>query len=138
MNIGTCEKQCRGRNKADEALPRIWLLLADARRARIYRKDEKGDIRLVDQIRNTGPEASYQGRPPVDDFVRDIAGWLGDFAEGDAFDRFVLVGAAQMLPRIREGLADTVQARMMAQIDEDLAYLDEQELRDKISHMMCL
>ena len=138
MNIGICEKECREHKKADEALPRIWLLLADARRARIYRKDDAGDIRLVDQIRNTGPDAACQSRPPVDDFVRDIAGWLCDFAEGDAFDRFVLVGAPQMLPRIREGLADTVQARMMAQIDEDLGPLDEQELREKISDMMCL
>lgn len=134
-------------------IPRIWVLVADKTRARIFRKpdghleligegvpDETLQAELTNKTVGRGQSGGgrsvhhkyephmMQSRQDEFTFANDIAEWLDKAVEAGAFDRLVLVAEPRMLGDLREVLSEKVEKRLAAEVDKNLTKLDEKAL----------
>ncbi len=139
-------------------IPRIWIVVADAHRARIFTKPDGH----LEQIGEASPRVSSRlGRKPnkvlgrvvssatnfirhrleprlgpdektTDKFVSDIASWLDNAVAQDAFDRLVLAASPKILGLLRKTLSKNTESRIIAELDKDLTKFSEKDLLEEL------
>jgi protein required for attachment to host cells len=143
---------------AGHAVPRIWVIVADRKRAHIYRKTAESLEKIADANAD-GKDMVIMGHSEIkghflpshgashhdqrddeyqDDmnFVHGLAGWLDQAVREDAFDRIVVVAAPRTLGNIRAALTHPVHARVMAEISKELTKLDPKKLREELAKII--
>jgi protein required for attachment to host cells len=65
-----------------------------------------------------------------------LATWLDAAEKEDAFDRLVLVAAPKTLGEIRPLLSEGVQARVMAQLNKDLASQPDHKIQEQLTKIV--
>lgn len=143
-------------------VPRIWVVVADAGVARIFRKPNShlelvGEMfpeettqagltndtvgRLVSSGGGGSVHHKYEphmeaGRQDALQFARELADWLEIAVREDIFDRFVLVAAPRTLGELRAAMPKAVQGRIVAEVDKDLTNLDERALHKALNDVL--
>lgn len=140
---------------------RIWVMVIDPRIARFFKKEGRGleligestpsdDVFEEAELTNaalgresgTGGYGSA-GRHKVEPrmgperkkelyFIHEIAEWLEEAVQKDAFDNLVLVAAPDTLGDLRNILKKNVQDRVSMEIDKNLTKMGERELAEKL------
>jgi protein required for attachment to host cells len=134
---------------ANHKIPRIWVLVADQHRARVFKRS--GDhLELLGEatpdkiIFGFGEKTMHHKYAPdrklsqiaEASFGAQIAEWLGKGVQEDAFDRLVLVAAPHMLGDLRKELNKEVHARIVAEVSKDLTKHNETELRKDLAEIV--
>lgn len=142
---------------------RIWVVVADYGRARIFRRKDRrleliGEVvpqldyqKVQVPLRRTGgragtrvPVSSRHPLAPHDaslkedklDFIRHLAEYISGARRTDAFDSLVLVAAPKTLGDLRQNLDKSVSARIMAELDKDLINMPQQEIQDYLAEIL--
>jgi hypothetical protein len=92
---------------------RHWILVADHKKAHVYRKSPQGIERIPDEhLHVTLPLP----REEADDqaFLRDIASWLDVAEKEDAFDRIALIASPSALEALHGMVGEGVHCRICA------------------------
>ncbi len=141
--------------------PVTWLLVIDRHIVRIFRKnghgiEHFGEISPTDENekeltnRSIGRVGSSAGRtilhkyePRTNQsladmlrFVHEIADWLNESVQADAFDRLVMVAPPKMIGHLRKLVSDEVRSRIVAAISKDLTKLPEIELQEELKKIV--
>lgn len=151
------------RYHAGHLVTRLWIVVANQKKARIYRKIITDGIELIataqasaDEKFRRPPEPAYErmhaiGQSPAKHapdacceqgkihelkFVQKLAVWLNEAQKEDAFDRLVLVAAPKTLSELRPLLSEGVQARLMAQLDKDLASQADYRINEQLEKII--
>lgn len=148
------------RTHAGHEIPRLWIIVADRVKARIYRKlHEKlellGDAVATSGASHLGKSENYKvaraggsggghGQDPRQEdqhhedmaFIHTLASWLEEAEREKAFDRLVLVAAPHTLGEIRSVLSKAVQGRVTTEVNKDLTKLSENDLRDHLKDIV--
>lgn len=144
-----------GHNK----VPRVWIVVADKRVAKIYSKagssfekigealptqDTKEKITDEKNRRDKEPLSRLEKQIPYEPsmspvrrkafkFAHEIAEWLDKALETEAFDRLIFVAPPQTLGDLRVAASKAVYSRLVAEINKDLTKLDEKDLCDGLN-----
>lgn len=141
--------------------PRIWVMVADRRTARIFSK-RGDDISLTAEItpeirkeskiadKNIGRVASsgrgavrHKYEPHMNEshkeelaFVHKIAAFFDTEAGKDSFDRLVLVAPPHVLGELRKTVSQQVYARIIAEVNKDLTKMNDTKLRHELEKVL--
>lgn len=147
------------RYHAGHEVTRLWIVVADQEKAKIFRKviaegieliatasagsDEK-DVRLPNEsygrmhVQQLGkarhsmdPHKDKARKGPLK-FVHKLATWLEEAEGEDAFDRLVLIAAPKTLGELRPLLSDRVYNRVITELDKDLASMSDAQIREHL------
>lgn len=135
--------------RSGHKVPRIWVLVADRHRARLFSKPEgrleEIGAALPSRHHAAPPSAAEHHNMPLRgtpeekeswSFAHDIAAWLEEAARDDAFDRLVLAAAPHMLGDLRKALGPAVHGRVVAEIDKDLTRMGERDLHAELENIV--
>ncbi|MBU8898743.1 host attachment protein [Corallococcus sp. H22C18031201] len=142
---------------ADETL---WILVANASRARLFATDAKGseDWRLIDEFQHEESRAKTEellnqpdnpnagtlhGPPPENEpngrreleharFARELSTYLDRGHDRHAFDKLVIAAPPEFLGRVRRLLSTRVRQRVLLDVDADYSSLPARELPDRV------
>lgn len=139
------------RGPAGRGIPRIWILVADRVRARIFRKTKDG-IELIADAAPKAPEGAegasrghdFHGHDLKsrlrhhDDgaFIQNLAAWLDTAERAGVFDRIVLVAAPRTLGNLREALSKNVFTRVAAEVDRELTEMPEDKIKEHLRNIV--
>ena len=144
--------------------PTIWVLVADATRARLFQVEQPqqtltptlgqeliGSNLPSREIASDRPGRTFdrggQGRhamePSTDparhaqeEFARDIVRLLDEKRESRSFERLVVVAPPQFLGDLRSLMSQQLQAAISAEIAKDLSKLPPHELQDHLREVL--
>ena len=143
-------------------IPRIWVVLADRHIMRVFMKPD-GKLEQIAEAHPGGEGIGMKaaghdggkiassanmhirhrlesGKTPDEKeeikFVRDMAVWLDQAVEANSFDRLILAASPKMLGDLRKTLSDSVQSRIVAQIDKDLTKMQEKDLLEELQEIV--
>jgi protein required for attachment to host cells len=146
---------------AGHHIPRIWVVIADRKKAHIYRKTTDGLERIA-EAKADGKESFVVGAEKThghvhtasgnvrycsdprdrehrhDDmtFIYGIAAWLDEAVRENAFDRIVLVAAPRTLGDLRTVLSKPVHARVMAEVSKELTKMPQNKLQEELAEIV--
>lgn len=155
--IASTDTQPSGHHK----IPRVWIVVADQRIARIFKKSNShleliGEALPTHRQRAKGmPDDSMgrvtslhayahhkltptqePGRQDAMNFAYDLSAWLEEAVQSDLFDRLILVAAPRTLGDIRPRLHKTVQDRVIAEINKELTKMNERQLFEELKEIV--
>lgn len=141
-------------------IPRIWVVVADKHRARIFTKPNGH----LEQIGEAMPVRRYKNNPKhvvgrvfssasryirhclsykqdqefkmALDFVGDLALFLEQAEKERAYDRLVLAAPPKMLGNFRKLLNENVQSKIIAEVNKDLTKMSEGKLMEEIKSIV--
>jgi protein required for attachment to host cells len=144
--------------------PTIWVLVADAARARLFQVEQPQQTLSValDQeligshLRSreiasdrpgrtfdSGGEGRHAKEPPTDParyaqeaFARDVVRLLDEKRESRAFERLIVVAPPQFLGDLRAAMPQQLQASVAAEVAKDLSKLPLHELQDHLREVL--
>lgn len=139
-------------------VPRIWIIIADKKIARIYSK-AGGTIKLLGEAlpssngksilenteigRTTSESLHIKYEPSMSPvrrrafkFAHEIADWLDHALQKDGFDRLITVAPPQMLGDFRIAFGKPVASRLVAEINKDLTKMPEKELCERLKELI--
>jgi protein required for attachment to host cells len=141
-------------------IPRVWMVAADNRVAKIFRKNnghleflgeaaaEKtlADLtndtvgRSISAASNTvhhkyEPHMAERNQESIA-FTQQLAQWLDTAVRENACDRLVIAAAPQTLGNLRKSLSKRVQKHVTAEINKDLTKHPEPSLRAELSEVI--
>lgn len=147
-------------NASHHKIARIWIIVADQRIARIFRRTGK-DLELIGEAspartqRQKGIPNSSMGRvvsfsgarhklePSAEpgkrdavNFAHKLSLWLEYAVQNDLFDRLVLIAAPKTLGDLRQHLSKAVQVRITAEVSKELTKLNEKELLEELKELV--
>lgn len=134
-----------------ESFPTVWVLVADGRRARIFQRASRRELKPLvereheEKIHLTNKEQgrtfdSYgEGHHKLephtdwkqyekDVFAREMAKLIEDAYSHEKFDRLVLIAPPATLGDLRSHLSKQVQKKLAAEIHKDLTHNTPQEI----------
>ncbi len=142
-------------------VPRLWIVVADKRIARIFRKTNShleliGEALPTHQHRAKGMPDNSMGRvtslhgshhhkltPHIEPgrsdaihFAQDLSSRLGEAVQRDSFDRLVLIATPRTLGDIRPQLHKSVQDRIIAEVNKDLTKMNERQLEEELKDII--
>ncbi len=146
---------------AHHKVPRIWIVVADQRIARIFRKNGDG-LELIGEALPTKTERKKgmpdnsmgrvislggsprhkltphlePGRHDAQIFAHDLSVWLENAVRNDLFDRLVLVAAPKTLGDLRQRLSKSVQSRVTAEVNKELTKFSEKALQEELKEIV--
>jgi protein required for attachment to host cells len=144
--------------------PNIWVLVADAARARVFHV-ERPNMTLAPALGREliGPrlqsreiasdrpgrtfdragEGRHAKEPPTDparhakgQFAHDLAGLLDDERKQGSFDRLIIVAAPQFLGDLRNVMSKQLRDLVADEIAKDLSKLPPQELQEHLGDVL--
>jgi protein required for attachment to host cells len=142
------------------ARPTMWILVADAARARVFKREGRG-LHLVPalerelvalnvpahEIASDRPGRSFdsagEGRhamePPTDPkrhekqrFAHEVAGLLDQHRRRNAFARLAVVAPPQMLGDLRNAMTDELRKLIETEISKDLSKLSPEQIEQHL------
>lgn len=141
--------------------PLIWILVADKHIVRLFTKNGHGieafgeikpefghphhfTNKTVGRVISSGSATihhkyephMHESRKDSLSFAHEIAEWLDKSAQENCFERLVLVAAPQTLGDLRKVLTNTVQMRVIAEIDKNLTKMNERELQAELERIV--
>ena len=142
-------------------IPRVWIVVADQRVARIFKKSNShleliGEALPTHRQRAKGMSDDSMGRvtslhasahhkliPPQEpgrqdemNFAHDLSAWLEEAVQSDLFDRLILAAAPRTLGDLRPRLHKTVQDRVIAEINKELTKMNERQLFEELKEIV--
>lgn len=127
---------------ADKNL-QTWVVVADGRKARVFKRGEDGKLELLDRITSTRdhhlqhkPQHMAAIHPDDAAFISEVGDWLVHHSESGSFDKFTLVASSGMLPHFRKSFSAPLHKRMMREIDKDIAHLEDVEVCKELCDIM--
>ena len=138
---------------------KLWILVANASRARLFSADATGDDwNLIDEFfheesrahagdlteqrdnPNAGslhkpqPEYEPQARKQIEfaRFARELCHRLDRGVDNHAFEQLVIAAPPNFLGTLRNGLSTRVQSRVVLDLNSDFTNLPERELHGRI------
>jgi protein required for attachment to host cells len=146
------------------AKPIIWVLVADAARARLFQVEPPQQTlsaalgreligsnlpsREIASDRpgrtfDSGGEGRHAKEPPTDparhaqqEFARDVVRLLDEHKESRAFDRLIVVAPPQFLGDLRALMPQQLRQAVSAEIAKDLSKLPLHELQDHLAEVL--
>ena len=146
------------------AKPIIWVLVADAARARLFQVEQPQQTlsaalgreligsnlpsREIASDRpgrtfDSGGEGRHAKEPPTDparhaqhEFARDVVRLLDEHKESRAFDRLIVVAPPQFLGDLRVLMPQHLRQAVSAEIAKDLSKLPLHELQDHLAEVL--
>jgi protein required for attachment to host cells len=144
--------------------PIIWVLVADAARARLFHVEQPQQTlspalgrELIGSNRpsrhiasdrpgrtfDSGGEGRHAKEPPTDparhaqeEFARDVVRLLDEKSKSGAFDRLIVVAPPQFLGDLRTVMPQQLQAAVAAEVAKDLSKLPLHELQDHLREVL--
>ncbi len=138
---------------------KLWILVGNASRARLFSADAKGeDWTLLQEFRhdesrarnmelqeqrdnpNAGtlhkpaPENEPDGRRELEHarFARSLSAYLDRGVDGHAFERLILAAPPEFLGRLRKSLSKRVLQRLVLDLDADYSQVPARELPNRV------
>jgi|GEM_PF-744133 len=151
------------RYHSGHAVTRLWVVVANQEKAYIYRKIIADGVELIATAQATEdikpsriPDSAHGSMRVVQQgaarhsldfqdekqkkqelkFVQRLAIWLDEAQKEDAFDRIALVAAPKTLGDLMPLLSEAVQARLLAQLDKNLAILPDSKIREHLAKII--
>lgn len=142
-------------------IARTWIVIADARRAKLYLKTKKGLEKIAEAANDHPPvdiEDDSSGRvknpgtgEPVkyeehhgslvhheELFAKELSEFLEKAAYEDIYDRIVISAAPGVLGFIRENLGSHASKLVYAEIDKDLSLIPEKDLPKHLDDILLI
>jgi protein required for attachment to host cells len=144
--------------------PTIWVLVADAARARLFEVEQPQQTlspalgreligsnlpsREIASDRpgrtfDSGGEGRHAKEPPTDParhaqekFARDVVRLLDEKSKSRAFDRLIIVAPPQFLGDLRAVMPRQLQTAIAAEVAKDLSKLPLHELQDHLREVL--
>ena len=141
-------------------IPRVWIVIADNRIARIFRKVGKR-LELIGEALSTplhlkkgtpdnsmGRVVSYggsrhklepheqPGNADAINFANDLSLWLERAVQHNFFDRLVIVAAPKTLGNLRQRLGKSVLSRVSAEMNKELTKFNEKDLEEELKEIL--
>lgn len=144
--------------------PIIWVLVADAARARLFQVEQPrqtltpalGEELIGSNLRSreiasdrpgrtfdSGGQGRHAKEPPTDparhaqgEFARDVVRLLDEKRTSRAFERLIVVAPPQFLGDLRALMPQQLQERVSAEIAKDLSKLPTHELQDHLRDVL--
>jgi protein required for attachment to host cells len=144
--------------------PTIWVLVADAARARLFQVaqpqltlsaalgreliDTNLPSREIASDRpgrtfDSGGEGRHAKEPPTDparhaqeEFARDVVRQLDEHRRSGAFDRLIVVAPPQFLGDLRALMPEQLQSMVVAEVGKDLSKLPLRDLQDHLREVL--
>jgi protein required for attachment to host cells len=126
-------------------IPRIWVVIADAHTAKIYKRDTHG-IEMIAGMQPTFQHSAdkadksepytHDTHSPAMEFAFEIGLWLEEALKSNSYDRLVLVAAPRMLGDLRKTMSTNVHSHIVAEVNKDLTKMPERELQDELEKIV--
>lgn len=126
-------------------VPRIWVLIADAHMAKVYKRDGhhiemiagmQPTFRHFADMADKSEPYTRDTHGPAMEFANEIGLWLGEALRSNSYDRLVLIAAPRMLGDLRKALSESVHSRVVAEVNKDLTKLPEAELQTELAKIV--
>ena len=144
-------------------VPRIWLMVADRHRVRVFSKKNdgvsliaeiapqrqaeigmanmsvsagRGAVRLLSVAHAKHEHHTNESHKDESSFAHEIAVWLDAEAGKGSFDRLVLAAAPHMLGELRKTIKRAVYTRIIAEIHKDLTKMKDAELQCELEKIL--
>ncbi len=143
--------------------PRIWVLLADQRRMRVYSRKNHEIVFLGEGVpedeeifpkrlspknrvfsscsrfvRHTIEKHMPFRQKSLHRFARSMVDWLSHAQQQDLFDKIVLVSAPRFLGVLRAEMPATLTPYIVAEIDKDLINMPQRALQKELDAILWL
>ena len=126
------------RQPAKKPASRTWIVVANGRTAKIYKKHDVG-MEAVGKVLNKKAHqhhTSFLHKNPdhLHDpaYLQELVTWLDEAAAGDHFDEFILVAAPQTREYLRNTLSQSMLTRMTSEVDKDLADFEDHDIHKEL------
>ena len=144
--------------------PTIWVLVADAARARLFQVEQPqqvlsaalGQELIGSNLRSreiasdrpgrtfdSGGEGRHAKEPPTDparhaqaEFAREVVQLLDEKRESRSFERLIVVAPPQFLGDLRAAMPQQLQASVAAEVAKDLSKLPLHDLQDHLRQVL--
>lgn len=121
-------------------IPVIWVLVADAHTARIFKRHGDGleyiaGMKPTFHYKSPANDQAHDGKAEAG-FAHEIALWLDHAVRDGDYDRLVMIAAPRMLGDLRKCLSERVQNRVVAEVDKDLTKMPEAELKSELAKVV--
>ena len=113
-----------------------WVVIADHKKAHMYKKTRKGMERVPDSHTRCSHPFPEDGTGREDKFLRELAGWLNTAEREGVFDRLVLIAPASTVEEIRALIGEGVDTRICEGLDRDAAQVADDEAEDHLTEVM--
>ena len=126
---------------AKQPASRTWIVVANGRTAKIYKKHGTG-MELVGKILNEKAHQHHKSFPHKEPhhlhdpaYLQELVAWLDKAAAGDHFDEFILVAAPQTREHFRNTLSKPMLSRIVSEVDKDIADLEDHCIHTELCDM---
>lgn len=147
-------------------MPNTWILVAHASGARLFEnagpgkgldlrrtiEHPKGRLRdgefdsdrpgrsfeRVGQVRHAMSREKSPSDEAVTAFARELASMLKDGRLDGSYERLVLIAPPRVLGLVRNALDEPTSGLIVGSLDKDLAYHDEEQIRDQVGSVIAV
>jgi protein required for attachment to host cells len=116
---------------------RHWIVVAHHRQAHVYQKTPTGVERIPEECLHCSLPAP-SGEQDDELFLQDLAVWLAEAVEEEAFDRIAIIADPQALKFLHPLLDKKVHARVCAAMPKDVQKITEDEIEDHLTEVIWL
>lgn len=141
---------------------RTWILIANAKTARIVENDGpgKGLFQPSGLARQATEETSYADQPgrsfsssgsvrskmephqkaltPRDGFAGELVEDLASYYQKGQFDRLIICAAPAMLAHVRDLMPDAIQSQVIAEVPKDLTHVPTDKLAPHLENYLAI
>ncbi len=123
---------------AGHAVPRVWIVVADHARAKLYRKIDHHvqDIGLM-ELKSHHHDRGHK-KSDSQHFMHEMAEWLSRAQKDDLFDRVVMVAPSDLLTISHDTFPPHLQGAIVAEVAKDLMNLSQPELEKSLQKMIVI
>lgn len=135
---------------AGNAIPRIWIVVADRVRAHIFRKTAQGMDHIATAVPAGGSGDADKGGSGFHGydvgsanthhgdgaFIQKLSAWLDEAEREKAFDRLVLVAAPRTLGDLRTAVSKNVHMRIAAEVAKELTEMPEPDIKKHLADIV--
>jgi hypothetical protein len=117
--------------------PQHWILVANHKKAHVYRKSPQGIERVPDEHLHCALPLSCDNACE-EAFLRDLACWLDAAEKEQAFDRIAFIASAAALEALHNMVGERVHGRICAALEHDVEEITENEIEDHLAEVVWL
>lgn len=128
-----------GRIHAGHVALRVWILVADHAKAKLYRKADHHFQEIA--CMESKSHHHHQGHGTKKDlelFSQNLAEWLISAQDEHVFDRIVMVAPSDLLSAFRDSFSPSLQSMVAAEIPKDMANMNGHDIEKALEKIVII
>ncbi len=127
------------RTHAGHVAPRVWIMVADHMKAKLYRKADRHFQEIA--CMESKSHHHHQGHgisKDLEAFSQGLAAWLEEAQGQHVFDRVVMVAPADLLSAFRDSFSPSLQSMVVAEIPKDMANMNGHDIEKALEKIVVI